>query len=238
MIAIGWMARVLGVSALVGIVPGASILLAWRPMKSIGLIEFLGFSIGFSFGLVQLLTVGALTVHASPVVVLLVFAGIVGIHAGAAFRRDNRMAVTVSRGELAVLLLSATLALFLYASGSPFDNQEDRIHISVIERLAHLQSPAIGNIYLSPGIVYTYPFPGTHYMMAMMSRVGDIEPLFLYHKLRAFWGFAAILLLYGCARIAFESVNIALATALAAIGLVANGTFASVPGMYWAQLAP
>jgi hypothetical protein len=87
-------------------------------------------------------------------------------------------------------------------------------------------------------VVYTYPFPGTHYLMALMSRLGDIEPLFLYHKLRTLWGVTAIVLLYGCAWAVLVNAHAALAVALVAVALVANGTFAGVPGMYWGQLAP
>jgi len=102
-----------------------------------------------------------------------------------------------------------------------------------VQRLSQLPAPSIDNIYLSPGVIYTYPFPGTHYLMALMSRIGDIEPAFLYHKLRAFWGAAAIILLWGCARAIFENARIALAATLVAIVFVANGTFAA-----WSQMAP
>jgi hypothetical protein len=136
------------------------------------------------------------------------------------------------------LQLTAPLPLNLYAEGPPFSDLEDRIHISIIQRLAHLSSPAIDNLYLSPGVVYTYPFPGTHYLMALMSRAGGIEPMFLYHKLRAFWGVAAIVLLHGCARGLLGSRRVALAVAVVAVAVVANGGFSAVTGMSWGQMAP
>ena len=44
----GWIARISGASLIVGVVPGAVMLLAWRPRKSFDLLEWLGLSIGIS----------------------------------------------------------------------------------------------------------------------------------------------------------------------------------------------
>lgn len=237
--ALGWMIRVASASALLGVIPGALVLLAWRPRGSIGLLELLGLSLGISFAVVQFLTVAALTLHWSPTQTTAALAVLVVAHAAVVLRRTGSgVSVRITPGDVAVAFVAAGIGAFLYAAGSPFDNQEDAIHVSLVQRLAHLPAPAIGNIYLSPGITYTYLFPGTHYMLALMSRIGDIEPLFLYHKLRAFWGVAAIILMYGCARAAFESSRIALASTLVSAAFVANGTFADVPGMLWAQMAP
>ena len=237
--AAGWIVRVMAVSGMVAIMPGMLVLLAWRPRQTFGLLELLGFSMGVSFALVQVLVVAALTFHWSPIQAVVVFGLIAAGHAVMALRHAERgVSVRVPLEQLAIMVLLAGLALFLYAAGSPVQDQEDRIHISIVQRLVHLTRPDIGNIYLSPGVVYTYPFPGTHYMLALMSWIGDIEPMFLYHKMRAFWGVAAIILLYGCARSVFESGRMALAATLAAIAFVANGTFSAVPGMYWAQMAP
>ena len=237
--AVAWMIRVASVSTLVGVIPGALVLLAWRPRESIGLLELLGLSLAISFAVVQVCTVAALTLHCSPMQTTSALAVFGVAHAAMALQRTRRgVTVRITPDEIAVALVVAGLAIFLYAAGSPFEDQEDVIHVSVVQRLAYLPTPAIGNIYLSPGITYTYLFPGTHYMLALMSRIGDIEPLFLYHKLRAFWGVAAIVLLYGCARAVFESSRIALASTLVAAAFVANGTFADVPGLQWAQMAP
>jgi hypothetical protein len=211
------------------------VLLAWRPRRTFALIECLGLSIGISCVLVQLLTVLAVTLHQSPGRAIAALAFAVAVHLWLALRRGAEgVSVRVSSGDVALLVALAALGLFLYAEGSPFvAQQEGRVHISIIQRLSQLQTPAIDNVYLSPGVVYTYPFPGTHYTMALMSRVGDIEPAFLYHKLRAFWGLAAVAILWGCAHAIFESRRIAGATALVTIVFVANGTFAA-----WSQMAP
>jgi hypothetical protein len=60
----------------------------------------------------------------------------------------------------------------------------------------------------------------------------------VYHKLRVFWGPAAILLLYTAAAVLFGSLTVAAATALTATVLAANGTMAAVPGTFWAQIVP
>src|SRR6185503_9996693 len=126
----------------------------------------------------------------------------------------------------------------LYVAGSPYGSTEDAIHVAIVRRLRFLDAPSLHNIYVVPNVVYTYPFPGTHYLMAAISHVADLDPLFVYHKLRALWGFAALTLLYACARCLFESQRMALASALVAVLLVANGSFAGVPNFYWGQLAP
>jgi hypothetical protein len=231
----GWIARVGGASLIVGVAPGAVTLLAWRPRQSFALLEWLGLSIGISCAVVQLVTIGAVALHQSPGRGIGALGLVVAVHLWMCFRRgDSGPRVRVSRSDVALLLALAALGLFLYAEGSPIvAQQEGRVHISIIQRLSQLATPAIDNVYLSPGVVYTYPFPGTHYAMALMSRVGDIEPAFLYHKLRAFWGLAAVVILWGSAHAIFESRRIANATALVAIAFVANGTFAA-----WSQMAP
>ena len=231
----GWIVRVAGASLVVGVAPGAAMILAWRPRRSLDLFEWLGLSVGFSCAFIQLLTVAALTLHLSPDMAIVVLGLVVAVHLWAAFQRsDDGVSVRVSSGDAALLLALAALGLFLYAEGSPFvAQQEERVHISIIQRLSQLRAPSIENIYLSPGVVYTYPFPGTHYLMALMSRAGDIEPAFLYHKLRAFWGVTALILLWGCARAIFDNRRMALAATLVAIVFVANGTFAA-----WSQMAP
>jgi hypothetical protein len=235
----GWIARVAGAIVLLAVIPGALTVLAWRPRRVIGLLELLGFSIAISFVELQFLTISALTAHWSPLQALMVIGLMSAAHVVWVARSlKDGVRVQIARHEIALVLLLVGLALLLYAAGSPLANREDHIHISIARRLAELSSPAIDNFYLSPGVVYPYPFPGTHYMMALISRVGDIDPMFLYHKLRAFWGVAAIVLLYGCARVVFESARMALAAALTAVAFVANGTFAGVPRYYWAQMAP
>lgn len=235
----GWFVRVLAVCMAVGIGPGAAVALAYRPRISFGVFEFLGLSLGLSFGLIQLLTVAALSLHVPPWWTLTLLAGLVVVLLTvASLRSGEGVSLTLGPGDIVLGALVVVVGVFLYGIGSPVGSGEDRIHVSLIQRLAYLASPGIENVYYAPGLVYTYPFPGTHYLLALMSRVGDIEPLFLYDKLRAFWGPAAIVLVYGCARAIFGSVRVALAAAIVAVAFVANGMFAAVPGMYWAQLAP
>lgn len=238
-VAAGWVIRVVAASVLIAVAPGVLATLAWLPQRSFSALELVGIGIGVSFALVQLITIAALVAHWPVDVSLAAIAAWAVAHAVVLVRRrDKSVRVLVSRGELALSLCAVALATLLYAVGSPFDSAEDRIHVSIVQRLVHLSSPAIDNVYLAPNIVYTYPFPATHYLMALMARVEGIDALFLYHKLRAFWVVAALIFLYGCAAAIFESRRIALVTALVVIGFVANGTFAGVPGFYWGQMAP
>lgn len=237
--AAAWLLRVFGAGVLVTVVPGALTVLAWRPRDTFSLLELIGISLGVSFALVQLVTIAAV-LYAWPVdASIAVLAGWTIAHAVvAARRRGTGVGVSASYGEAALAMVLVLLGIALYAAGSPFDTSEPRIHVAIVRRLVHLASPTLYTMYFAPDIVYTYPFPGTHYMLALMARLEGIDPLFLYIKTRAVWGVAAPILLYGCAQAIFGSTRIALATTFVAVGLVANGAFGGVPGFSWAQLAP
>ena len=160
-------------------------------------------------------------------------------HGVAAFRRrGNETRIVTSGGEVALACAVLLLGAALYVAGSPFDTTEPRVHISLVRRLVNLASPTPYTLYVTPEVVYTYPFPGTHYLLALMSRAGDIDPLFLYYKTRAIWGMAAVTMLYGCVRALFGNPRLAIASAFVAVGLVANGAFGAVANFSWAQLAP
>jgi len=221
----------------VGIVPGALATMLWRPRPRLTLLELIGFGAAFGFGLVHLLTIVAITGHVSAASVLVVMA-IASALAVARVVQRSRGTIALSIDELIVALPLAALAIFLYFVGSPVDTFEDEIHIAIVRRLSQLVSPSVDNLYFAPGIVYTYPFPGTHYYMALIARLGDIDALFLYHKLRFFWGPAALVMLYLASRAVFGSYAVACAVTTTAVALVCTGIFATVPGLSWSQLVP
>ena len=234
-----WMLRIFGAGILVVIAPGVLTVLAWRPRSSFDLLELIGIGLGVSVALVQMVTIGAVMYSWSVGVSLALLGGWTIVHAMVAlWRAVPGVMVRLSAGAAALLLTLTLLALALYAAGSPFDTTEPRIHIALVRRMLNLQSPTLYTMYFAPDFVYTYPFPGTHYMLALMARAEGIDPFFLYHKMRAFWGVAAPILLYGCALAIFRSERIALASTFVAAGLVANGVFGAVPDFSWAQLAP
>lgn len=237
--AVVWFLRVFVAAVLVTVVPGMLTVLAWRPRHSFGVLELIGVSLGIGFAFVQLLTIAAVMYAWSIDVSLALLAGWALLHSVVALRRRGAgVFVHVSPGEAVLLAVLTLLGVALYVAGSPFDSTEPRIHIALVRRLVHLASPTLYTTYLAPDFVYTYPFPGTHYMLALMARMEGIDAFFLYHKLRAFWGVAASILLYGCAQAIFKSTRIALAATFVAVGLVANGTFGAVPEFSWAQMAP
>jgi hypothetical protein len=232
-----WLLRVFGAGFLVTVLPGALTVLAWRPRASFSLLELIGISLGVSFGLVQLVTIAAVMYAWSVDVSIALIAGWAVLHAVVAARRRTGASVWASYGELVLMTALILLGIALYAAGSPFDTTEPRVHVSIVRRLVALSSPTLYTMYVAPGVVYTYPFPGTHYMLALMARIEGIDPFFLYNKTRAVWGIAAPILLYGCARVIFNNARIALAATFVAVGLVANGAFGNVL-ISWAQLAP
>ena len=229
--------RLLLASLAVAVLPGVAIVLAWRPRRDITVLDLTALALAMSFIVAQALTVAAIVLH-QPIGIMLAVLGVVALaHAVAAGAR-RQVSVRFPRSESILAGAFALVAACLYVAGSPYGSTEDAIHIAIVRRLRFLDTPSLHNIYPVPNVVYTYPFPGTHYVMAAISRVADLDPLFVYHKLRAFWGCAALILLYACARCVFESRPMALASALVATVLVANGSFAGVPNFYWGQLAP
>ena len=231
--------KLLTATLAVGVVPGLLLTLLWRPRLQLTMLEAIGFGIAVSVGLIQLLTVLAISVHVGTVVTLAILVvGSAAMAAGVLWRRSS--VIVVSPDDLIVLSLLLLLGVFLYDLGSPVDWFEDQVHVAIVRRLSALESPRLDNVYFAPGIVYTYPFPGTHYFMALIARLGDLDPLFVYHKLRFFWGPAALVMLNLAARAVFGSRAIASAVVMTAIAFVFNGTFAMVPGFPsgWGQLIP
>lgn len=252
----------------VGIVPGALITLLWRPRPQLSLLEIIGFGTAISFGVVQLLTILAVSAHLSPVVMLSMllvgaalaagrvirlraprYGGQVRLRSAAAGQvrlrsvaagqvQRSSSTIVVSVDELIVLLFVAALGWSLYVVGAPVDSAEDQIHAAIARRLSQLETPRFDNLYVTPGIVYTYPFPGTHYFMGLIARLGEIDALFLYHKIRCFWGTTALVMLYLIARAVFGKRAVACAVAATAVVLVWNGSFAMGFPTGWGQLVP
>jgi hypothetical protein len=233
-------AKMVGATAVIALVPGMLVSAAARPRPRVTLLEWSGIAIAVSLGLVQILTIAAMVFHVPSIrvamaVAILCVAGTVVV----ILRKTGAEAdLVLERTEMAIALLLAVLSVYLYLRGSPVSAGEDQIHIGVVRRLAFLERPALDNIYYAPGLVYTYPFPGTHYVFALVSRLGGLDPLFVYHKMRFFWGPAALVFLYLAGRALFRDRGVAAASAVTAILFVFGGTFADVPGMYWAQLVP
>lgn len=231
--------KVIVATLAIGILPGALLTLVWRPRADLTVLEIAGFGIAFSFGIVQMLTILAVALHLSPAAILAIgAAGCVALAVAA--MRGNYRPLTTSVDELIVVVALLFLAVPLYLQGSPFSVYEDQVLAAIVRRLAALDAPRLDNIYVAPNMVYTYPFPGALYLMALIARLGDIDPLFVYHKLRFFWGPAALIMLYLGARSVFGSAAVACAVALAAAVFVCTGVFAMLPEFpaWWGQLAP
>ena len=232
-------AKLLSATVAIAVLPGAVVTLLWRPRPQMTILEVIGFGLALSAALVELCTILAVVLHVSSGIVgAMLLAGTV--MAAARLVQQPTAAVVVEFDEAIVLLLLAVLAVVLYGLGSPLATSEDDIHVAIVRRLAALGSPRFDNLYFVPGVIYTYPFPGIHYMLSLIARVGDVDALFVYQKLRFFWGPAALVMLYLAARAVFARASIAVAVSVTAVVLVANGTFALVPGFRtgWGQLVP
>jgi len=224
----------------VGLVPGALCLLASGLAPQVSLLETAALGIALSLAIAQGFTMVILLLHvpvAGAVVVLAVACVAGGLLV--TWRQWRALGgVTVGREELALGALILLLACLLYVRGSPVISGEDRIHAGVIRRLGSLPRPALDNFYIAPGVVYTYPFPGAHVLIAMVGRLADLDALFVYRKLRFFWGAAALLFVYAAARVALRRRDLAFVSGATAWLLVAAGAFSEVPKYLWAQLAP
>ena len=231
--------KVITAAVALGVVPGALLTLVWRPRAGLTLLELIGFGIALSFGIVQILTILAVSLHLGPATILMVAGGgVTGMAVAVIRKRSGHLLITLD--ESIVLIPILLLAIPLYIQGSPFDVYEDQVLAAIARRLSALDIPRLDNLYVAPGIVYTYPFPGVLYFMGLVARLGDIDPLFVYHKLRFFWGPAALVMLYLAARAVFGYGSIACAVALTAVLFVCTGVFAMLPEFpaWWGQLVP
>jgi hypothetical protein len=233
--------KLLFATATIGLIPGMLLVLALRPLPKLTLLELTGIGAAISLSLAQLLSIASLSLRIGSGVMglslaALLIAGSVGLFLRQSPDTENE--VTIRPQELAISLMLLFLAALLYMHGSPFASGEDRIHASIIRRLVLLPNPSLTNIYFAPDVIYTYPYPGTHHFMALVSRLGGLDSLFVYHKLRFFWGPTAIIFVYLGAQLVFESREIALVTVLTAILFVLGGAFAHIRPFFWAQLVP
>jgi hypothetical protein len=236
--AVGAAMKVVGATMAVAILPGALLSLLWRPRAALGLLEWLAISIALSLGLVHLMTTGIIILHvgvprASVLLLVALAMGCVAL----LFTRHDAMRVSVGRDDVMGLIVLVVLAVCLYIQGSPVFDWEDQVHVSVVRRLAALDRLTLDNFYLTPHVVYTYPFPSTHAFMAFVTHIGNVDALFVYHKIRFFWGPAAVLMIYVGALAVFGTRMLALTSLLTGAVLTITGVFAVVEGSYWGQLA-
>ena len=232
-------AKVVLAALAVGVAPGAVLVLLCRPKPVISILELMGLGVATSFCLVHLLTVLAVVAHLPAWWVLIGLCStttVATIWMG--WRGTPGVVIRVRREEMILGGLLILLGVALYLRGSPIVSFEDQVHASIVRRLAEIEAPTLDNIYFAPHIVYTYPFPGVHYLMALISRAGDVDALFVYDKLRCFWGPAAIVMLFLAARSVFGTLGVATAVGFTAIALASSGVFAEVPKTFWAQLVP
>ena len=146
--------------------------------------------------------------------------------------------VTTSPAELWLAAGIAVVGVLLYLAGSPLSPGEDQMHIAVARRLAALADPSVHNVYMTPEMVYTYPFPTTHVIFALTSLIGGVDVLFVYHKLRFIWAVLSILCVFAAAKELFDDARIAVVCGWTGVVFVVNGVFGHVPNLMWAQLAP
>ena len=231
--------KVVAATLALAVIPGLLVTLLWRPRTELSVLEMFGFGVAVSFGIVQLLVILAVSLHTNPDFLLIgLGVSLAAVALRTAYTRSIRLLLTVD--ELIVVAALAIVAVPLYLQGSPVDAYEDQVLVAIMRRLSALGAPSLDNMYVAPGIVYTYPFPGALYFMALISRLADIDPLFLYHKLRFFWGPAALVMLYLAARSVFGRTSVACAVTVTAAVLVCSGVFAMVAGFpsWWGQLVP
>jgi hypothetical protein len=222
-------------------VPGVLLLLLFRLHQPLTLLETAGLGAALTFGLLAVLTILTMLVHAPLSASAVVLVAAISAMSLIAWRRAGVSDLTAVSGvatEWWLLAGLAATAVLLYLIGSPASPSEDQIHIAVARRLAALPQPSIFNVYLTPDIVYTYPFPTTHVIFALVSLVGGVDVLLVYQKLRFAWSIIALLSVYVAAKRLFEDATIAAVCGWTGVVFVAVGVFGYVPKMMWAQLAP
>lgn len=234
--------RIVAALFAVGIAPGLLLSAVIAPLPRATLLEWLGLAFPISFVVVQALTVVAILGHVSSDIILAAsWLSSVGTAALLIVQPSrNHLVIEPDRQQWLIipLLVAASAGLYVANPAPPYwVTGEDALHIGVIRRLMAVDHPAIDNLYWARNFIYTYPFPGTHFFMGLVSRASDLDPIFVYQKLRFFWCPAVLCIIYAAARIVFEPGRAAAASALTAAIFTLNGTFGPITAT-WGQLAP
>src|SRR5687767_8698430 len=168
-------------ATVVGVVPGGLVVLGWRAPLSLGLLEWLAISIALSFGIVHLITVAMIVAHGSVPLLSGVLVMALGLCAAwlALSRKGPSCQLSVNFEDVIGLALLLVLGALLYVQGSPIGEWEDQVHISIVRRMAALPRLTLDNFYFTPGVIYTYPFPSTHALMAFITRLSNLDALFV-----------------------------------------------------------
>ena len=225
----------------IGFAPGALLMSAAWPCATLTLLEMAGLGIALSLPVIQFVTVFSLSVHMSVSRIAMFWAVACAAVAAGLLMRDWRKverALHPDWGEAPLGLMLMTVATLLYLKGAPFLSYDNQNHAGMVRRLATMLHPSIDDFYSFPNAVYTYPFPGTHFVMALVSGLGGLDALFVYHKMRFFWSLAALLFIYLLARRIFESSRLGFLSALTAAAFALGGGFGDGLGLDWGQLAP
>jgi hypothetical protein len=236
--AFGAACRLLLSALAIGGVPGALLLLACGRGVRINELELFGFGIIVSFVVVQFATIVAVSAHWPMTWTIGLLAIVAAVAAAQAWRTN--LAIEVSPGRSAVLGGLLVIGALLYVQGAPYSSSEDQIHVALTRRLAFWPSPSADDLYILSGTprgFYPYPFPAIHYLIGLVNRVSGLDTLFVYHKLRAFWGPPAIALVYVTAAAIFGG-RAAMASVVVAMVFVLNGAFTIGYNYFWGQLAP
>ena len=151
------------------------------PRRDITLLELTALGIATSLIVVQGVTIAAIVLH-QPIGMMLTVLACDRAGACGGDYSPAEVVVRFPRSEWVLASALAIVAACLYVAGSPYGSTEDAIHIAIVRRLRFLGTPALDNVYVVPNVVYTYPFPGTHYLMAAISRLADLDPLFVYSQ--------------------------------------------------------
>jgi hypothetical protein len=223
-------------AAAVCVLPGAACVLAFRPARlRPTLIDALGLSMLASIVVAQVMTSVAILAHLPLARVTQV---VVALSVGMVLLRWRRGFASGLPDWADRLFLAGTVliaVLVLPASQTfPF---EDQIHVSVIRRLMVLDAPTLSNIYLLPDIVYTYPLPGLHGIVASVASLAGLDPIFAYAKMRFVWTVATLLIYYRLGAVLFGgSLLYRRCSAVALLALTLNGTLSKLAGFYAGQM--
>lgn len=223
-------------AAAVCVLPGAACVLAFRPKRlKPTLIDALCLSVLSSVVVAQIITSLAILAHL-PLGRVTQF--LVAASAGAVwlFRRHGFVARRTDWADRLFLAGAISLGLLVLPAIQTFPF-EDQIHVSVIRRLVALESPSLSNIYLLPGIVYTYPLPGLHGIVASVASLAGVDPIYAYAKMRFVWTVATLLIYYRLGALLFGGSRLYRGCAAAALlALTLNGNLSKLSGFYAGQM--
>jgi hypothetical protein len=233
------------------LLPGMLLILLWPRSQVFDLAEHVAYGAAFSWCVVTALCVIAFTLEWAIDTVVWVIIGIdVALAVACVVRRERPAWLRFDAWHIALILAIAAVALVSYRIGGYTDprtgptvgpgwsTMEESLQISTVRKIAGAPRLRVDEVMYAKGEIPTYFYPVFPFALAVMSRIGHLDPLVFFDGFRLWTAALGLLAFYALARGILGTAAGTIA-ALTAIVLVLTGQAGQAAGMgSWGQLIP